>query len=271
MKNAAETPETLDEIVFEQRNKAYGAFELRQQYNRIIQKAASMGSIMFTLALLAPLLYAKIAPTDANKHVVLIVSDVTMAEPPKQEEVKLPEPPKVEPPQVETHRYVEPVIVPDDQATDEVLMKQSDLNDAKIGTENIEGISPSEATEVVVDESTPKAAEPVTIQEDDTPFLAPEQQAEFVGGWGEFRKFLEKNLKYPPMAQRSGVEGKVVLTFVVSKTGEISGIELLKGIGFGCDEEAVRVVKLMPHWSPGKQSGRPVPVKFTLPITFALQ
>ena len=94
---------------------------------------------------------------------------------------------------------------------------------------------------------------------------------EFAGGTEEMYKYLGKNIMYPPNARENSVEGKVVLTFVVGADGKISQIEQVgKKLGWGCDEEAIRVVKSMPAWTPGKQNGKAVTVKFTLPIRFQL-
>jgi periplasmic protein TonB len=93
----------------------------------------------------------------------------------------------------------------------------------------------------------------------------------FPGGETEMLKYLGKNIRYPAAAQRAGVEGLVVLSFVVSKTGEISEIQVIKNLGAGTDEEAVRVVKTMPKWTPGKQNGRTVPVRYTLPVRFTIK
>jgi protein TonB len=98
-----------------------------------------------------------------------------------------------------------------------------------------------------------------------------EQMPEFAGGTEEMYKYLGKNIMYPPNARENSVEGKVVLTFVVGSDGKISQIEQVgKKLGWGCDEEAIRVVKSMPAWTPGKQNGKAVTVKFTLPIRFQL-
>ena len=105
---------------------------------------------------------------------------------------------------------------------------------------------------------------------EDEIFTAVEQQAEFPGGIPAFAKFLQKNLKYPAAAQRANVQGKVYVQFVVNTDGSIQGVEVLKSVGFGCDEEAVRVIKMVPKWNPGKQSGRPVRSRFTVPINFVL-
>lgn len=96
------------------------------------------------------------------------------------------------------------------------------------------------------------------------------EMPEFPGGEEELYKFLGDNLKYPAMARESNIQGRVWVGFVVYEDGSIKDIQVLKGIGGGCDEEAVRVVKMMPNWTPGEQMGKKVPVKFRLPINFKL-
>ena len=93
----------------------------------------------------------------------------------------------------------------------------------------------------------------------------------FPGGETALNRFLASNIEYPTMARESDIQGKVFLTFVVEKDGSITDVKLLRGIGGGCDDEAIRVVKIMPKWSPGKQNGRTVRVQFTLPVKFVLQ
>jgi protein TonB len=98
-----------------------------------------------------------------------------------------------------------------------------------------------------------------------------EESAEFPGGMQKMYEFIGKNLVYPAMARESNVQGKVFVNFVVSKDGSISDVKVLRGIGSGCDEEAMRVVKMMPKWQPAKNMGKPVKARFTLPINFKLQ
>lgn len=104
----------------------------------------------------------------------------------------------------------------------------------------------------------------------DQVFLMVEEQPEFTGGNKAFAKYLRKNLKYPKKARRMGIEGKVFVEFVVNKDGSLADIEIIKGIGGGCDEEAVRVLKNSPKWIPGKQRGKSVRVKMSVPIVFRL-
>jgi protein TonB len=106
---------------------------------------------------------------------------------------------------------------------------------------------------------------------EDTPFTVVEDPPTFPGGESALFAYLSKSIKYPQMAQDAGIQGKVYVTFVVERDGSITDVKLMRGIGGGCDEEAIRVVKNMPKWSPGKQRGKPVRVQFTLPVHFKLR
>lgn len=127
----------------------------------------------------------------------------------------------------------------------------------------------TQSTEIVEfkDEST----EPeVMVVEDEKPYEAVEQMPTFPGGETELMKFIRDNLKYPVIAQENGIQGRVILRFVVSKTGAIDNVTVLRSLDPTCDKEAIRVVKSMPKWIPGKQNGNNVPVYFTLPVVFKL-
>ena len=106
---------------------------------------------------------------------------------------------------------------------------------------------------------------------DEEVFTAVEQMPEYPGGEDAMFKFLGDNLVYPKAAKKQGIQGKVWIGFIIDKEGGITNVEVLRGIGGGCDEEAVRVIKLMPKWIPGKQDGKPVNVKFRFPINFTLK
>jgi periplasmic protein TonB len=162
-------------------------------------------------------------------------------------EEKLPEPPKI----------VEPEIRETKVEIEETLL-------------TIETEIPQDA---VVEPPQPPALEaPVEAPEEDPNIIIviAETQPAPVGGYEAFYKYISKNIKYPDQARRIGVEGKVFVQFVVDKDGSLTNVEVLKGIGSGCDEEAVRVIKSAPNWSPGKQRGRPVRVRMSVPIAFKL-
>ncbi len=120
-------------------------------------------------------------------------------------------------------------------------------------------------------EDAPVQQEEETEEKEDEIFVFVEEQAGFPGGEEARIKYLRDHIKYPEMAKESGIQGTVYLKFVVEKDGSISNVKVLRGIGGGCDEEAVRVLKQMPKWKPAKQRGRPVRVWFNMPIKFTLQ
>ena len=107
--------------------------------------------------------------------------------------------------------------------------------------------------------------------EEEEIFLVVEEMPSFPGGEQEMYRYIGKNIEYPRMAKESGISGRVYVTFVVERDGSVTDVKILRGIGGGCDEEAVRVIKKMPRWSPGKQRGKPVRVQYRMPIKFTLQ
>ncbi len=124
--------------------------------------------------------------------------------------------------------------------------------------------------ETAMEEYVPPVEEEEDIKEQEI-FTVVESMPEFPGGMGALMKYLAQHIKYPPLAKESGIQGKVFINFVVEPDGSISNVKVLRGIGGGCDEEAVRVVKNMPKWKPGMQRGKPVRVSFNLPVKFTLQ
>lgn len=107
--------------------------------------------------------------------------------------------------------------------------------------------------------------------EEETIFLVVEEMPSFPGGEQEMYRYIGKNIEYPRMAKESGISGRVFVTFVVEKNGAVTDVKILRGIGGGCDEEAIRVIKSMPKWKAGKQRGKPVRVQYRMPIKFTLQ
>ncbi|MCF6361240.1 MAG: energy transducer TonB [Cyclobacteriaceae bacterium] len=104
----------------------------------------------------------------------------------------------------------------------------------------------------------------------DIPFTVVEQMPNYPGGLKALYGYFGKKMKYPSQARKMGIEGRVIITFVIDKDGSITDLKLLRGIGAGCDEEAIRVLKMLPKWNPGKQRGKPVKVQMTIPINFKL-
>ena len=268
-----ENPNLLEEMIFANRNKAYGAYQLRHAYSNHLKKAVVLGILLLTFALLAPTIFANFVPKDIW-HPVNLSKALDVAPPPKDEPI-VPELPPPPPPveQLKTIASLPPEIMIDTDVPDDVLVpKVSELNNAVISDRTQDGIDSDGTIGNIIDDLPAKTIEPVTIESTEPlESFTIEQQPEYPGGYKKLMEFLGHNIKYPRGAAASGVGGKVFLSFVVSKDGDIQKIQVSKGIGFGCDEEAMRVVGQMPRWTPGKQSGRAVPVRFTLPITFQLE
>jgi protein TonB len=262
-------PSTLDDIVFENRNKAYGAYELRTHYTTNINRALMIGVSCFLLMLLTNFLFARQKANEGRIiEVDLTAKNIHEEELPIIEKTKETEPPKpIE--QQRTIAYLEPVIV-EETLEETPPPKQNEIDGAIISGQSNPGTDTDEIAAEPPSEAPTAITTVLEIKEDNTPFTTVEVQPSFMGGNSEMYKFLGKNLKYPSAAQRANIQGKVFLSFIVEKDGSITDIETMKGIGFGCDEEAMRVVKLMPKWIAGKQNGRNVRVKFTIPVFFRL-
>lgn len=262
--------ESLNDIVFEKRNKTYGAYRLRREYQGNVQRATLIGVGIFLLIFCLPELYARLNPAPETDDIGFEVEFTPVNIKPEA----TPTPPVVEtpPPAVNTVRALPPVVLPDEQVIHEHQPPTVEkFEEAQPGQETVEGES---ASVIVVPPAEVAGTGKETLvevsPEVEKEFLFAEQQPEFVGGQRAFAEYLRKNLRYPREAARAGIQGKVFLEFSVGPDGAIERARVIKGIGFGCDEEALRVIGQMPDWMPGRQSGRPVRVKYTLPIAFQL-
>jgi protein TonB len=250
------------EIVFEDRNKEYGAYQLRKEKEKNIAIGIIAAIVIFTLTVSAPLIIKLIEGVLPNQE-KLVSTEVTMAEPPPIDKT-LPPPPVVPPPPPlkSTVQFVPPVIVPDKDVPDEPPPTQEQLKDVDAGKETVKGdpnaVDPGLSDAPVVDDA------PAQV------YVSVEQMPEFLGGEAELFKYLGQKINYPPIAKENGISGKVYVEFVVDPDGAIKDVKVLRGIGGGCDEEALRVIKAMPKWKAGKQNGRTVNVSFKLPINFKL-
>lgn len=262
---------SLNDIVFENRNKSYGAYDLRKGYGQTVQRAVVMGVAFFLLLVMFPQLYAKLIPDPKPNDIAYIVEaspvDIVMEEPPAPPPAKE----ELEPVQ-KTVKSLTPEVLPDDKVEIEELPPViEDLSNAQPSTETVDGVENIETIAPPVANVPAAKAEAAGIEpkkEETLTFV--EQSPQYAGGNEAMAAFLRKNLKYPRPASQAGIQGKVFVQFTVGSDGKIENAAAVKGIGFGCDEEAVRVVKMMKDWMPGKQAGVPVRVRFTLPIAFQL-
>ncbi|MEZ4901174.1 MAG: TonB family protein [Spirosomataceae bacterium] len=248
---------TLDDIVFAHRNRLYGAYDLRQVYPKTLRNALLIGIGIFLSLLLLPSIYSQLHPKEDVPYTKEVAFEKVTFE--KKEEKPLPklEKPK-EIPKMAAVRFRVPEVI-DNPPIEELPPPTEALEKANPGQETIKGIEEVAVVAPPETSQAEKATHPVEV-ESTVPeaFITVEVNPEYVGGMAAFRDFLSKNLRYPNAAQQSNVQGRVYINFVVEADGSLSNINVLRGIGFGCDEEAIRVMKLMPKWKPGKQSGRAV-------------
>jgi periplasmic protein TonB len=260
------------DLVFEEKNKEYGAYKLRKLENKRILLATILASALFVAAFSFPMILRAFTPAEKLKASdVITLTNVTFDEPAKK--INVPEIPENKPDQMEKIRkqikFDTPQIT-DDGDANEGMHSQVDLssNPAAIG-----------ATEVPQGNLDPNAPlnrnEHLNIEKPDENkihnLVDIQKYPQFPGGEDEMLKFIARHIHYPKMAKETSIMGKVFIQFVVGNDGNITDVKLLRGIGGGCDEEALRVVALMPQWSPGLQNGHPVSVYYRLPVNFSLR
>jgi len=260
------------DLVFEGRNKEYGAYDLRKTYNkRIIMALIITGSIML-LAILGSVLASTLKSNDDSK---LNIKEVTIQDI-KQEEDK-PEPPPPpppkppDPPKIEMAKFTPPKIVKDEEVQ-EPPPEQKELEEVKIDVKQQEGIKDEGiVAPAVIDDG--KGIVEEKKEDENKIFEKVEIEASFKGGESAWRKYLERNLNPSAPVDNGAPEGlyTVYVQFVVSKDGSISDVKALTNHGYGMEAEAVRVIKKGPSWTPAIQNGRSVNAYRKQPITFQVQ
>jgi periplasmic protein TonB len=248
--------EPLDEIVFEHRNKLYGAYYLRKLYNKHVTRALLIAIAILLAGLAYPLISSFYALRKAKYIEKSVTAEMMKMDKPKE---AAPPPPPPPPEALEQKvKFVAPIVTTDSVVETPDIFNQDDLN-----KKPIEAVAVEEVTEQVVEEV-------IEVEEAKPIFTIVEEMPSFPGGEGELAKFLAANIVYPQIAKESGIQGTVYVSFVVDSKGKVTDVRVLRGIGGGCDEEALRVVRMMPSWRPGKQNGQSVRVQFNMPIRFQL-
>ena len=260
------------DLIFEDRNKDYGAYNLRKTYNQRILKALIITASIALLALLGSLL----AKAFKGNSTAVVQHEITLQEI-KEEEKKpdLPPPPPPKPPpppQVEMAKFTPPKIVKDEEVK-EVIQENKELEDKKIDVVNQEGIKDDNiAAPSQIDEGK-QVIEEKKEDDENKIFEKVEVEASFPGGDGAWRKFLERNLRGDVASENGAPAGTytVVVQFVVDKEGNVSDVKALTSHGYGMEDEAVRVIKKGPQWKPAIQNGRNVKAYRRQPITFQIE
>ncbi len=269
--SATSSNETFDDVVFEHRNKAYGAYFMRRYYGRSIIIATAIGVAFFLLLASIPAISAWISNTFTEKEPPKIETKTTLADvtAPKDLPPPPPPPPPVEPPKVAEIKFTEPEVTEDPIEDKDLPPPVEDLTKANVGEDNVEGDMNN--FEVPEDNSNNQVVEEVAPQV----FQIVEQMPEFQGGEEALLKYLSKNIKYPEIARDANTQGTIFITFVVDENGRITSPQVLRGLnGPGakeCANEAMRVVSSMPAWKAGKQNGKAVRVQYNLPVKFTMR
>ena len=265
------TSNEWNNLVFEGRNKKYGAYDMRKNSNNRHIKALIIILSLALLAFFLPKLIKTFVPEREKEKMTEVteLSTLKQVETPPEEvkpiEELLPPPPPLK----STIKFTAPVIKKDHEVAEEKEMKdqkeviKSDLQvsiDDVVGTDEKDGKDIAELKEVIQAPVVPK----------DSTFVTVEQMPQYPGGEAEMRKYIAKTLKYPRIPEENGIEGRVTVRFVVSKTGDVGNVEVYKGVDQYLDKEAIRVIASMPKWIPGKQNGVAVNVYYIVPIVFRL-
>ena len=274
-------PKWVD-MVFAGKNKEYGAYQLRKGTSG--RNIKSLLILVIAAALVGGFLAWKVIEQKQAEEQQAYMEAMELAklqqQAKKEEKKKEPVKPKIEPKKEipvarETQKFTAPVIKKDELVKEENQVKQMDKLDDKVavGTENKEGVKDRTVEAVRNDIATvapppPPAPKPEVATK---VFDVVEEMPSFPGGQGALMQYLASNIKYPVVAQENGVQGRVIVSFVVERDGSISDVKVARSVDPSLDREAQRVVKSMPRWSPGKQNGSTVRVKYTVPVVFRLQ
>lgn len=256
------------DLLFKDRNQEYGAFELRKDSSRRHRVGIIAALIFLALIIFVPILYKQIIEKVKDRNVeVTTLSNIEIekkVEKPKDIIIEKPAPPLKS-----SIKFTPPVIKPDEEVQeDEEIKTQEELINTDVnisvadvkGTDEENGQDIGDLNNLIVGEDTTS-----------TPYAVVEQMPEFPGGEAALQRYLHNSVKYPNIAMENGIQGKVYVGFVVERNGSISNVRIARGVDASLDKEAMRVVRLMPKWIPGKQNGEPVRVSFTAPINFVLE
>jgi len=246
---------SLDDIAFEGRNKDYGAYFLRKKYNKYLVISGIIATFIFFILVSVPI-FLDVFEKPVSFEMMIPMTEYYSLDPPSDDDLSAVAKALAPEPEVEKIPEIVDSVKPEEQKKPEIIEPEKDAEVTKSDTvsgggsgDDKAGTGPGEDTGIYT-----------TI--DVYPRFPGGDQARFY--------FLRSNIRYPETALKAGIHGVVMLVFVIEPSGEISNVEVAGGIGGGCDEEAVRVIKLMPRWEPGKRSGRAVRVLVRMPIVFKI-
>jgi periplasmic protein TonB len=249
----------FNEIVFEIRNKEYGAYVLRKNYNRTVIVALLIGTIIIGTAIITPYLNAKAAEGRAKRAERQVEIKLENLDTPNEQ---VAPPPAAPPPPidiVQQQKYVPPQVVDSLKPEDIKQLMTADQAQTEVTNKEVVEVVQQVKEEVQEAETEPE------------PFIIVEEMPSFPGGDKALLDYISQHTEYPQIAQENNIEGKVIVRFCVTSKGGVDQVSIYKGVDPELDKEAIRVVKTLPLFKPGKQGGKPVPVWFTVPINFQIK
>ena len=249
----------FDDIVFEVRNKEYGAYKLRKRYNRTVLVALLIGILILGTAIITPYINAKAAENRGKRAEHQVEIKLENLDQPHEQVAPPPPPPPPPIDVVQQQRYVPPQVV--DSIRPEDVKQLMTADQAQTEVTNKEVVEVVQQVKEEVQEADAEA----------TPFVVVEEMPMFPGGDVELLKFIMEHTQYPEIAKENNIQGKVIVRFCVTPKGGVSQVSVLKGVDPELDKEAIRVVNTLPTFKPGKQGGKPVPVWYMVPIAFTLK
>lgn len=276
MTNAQLAKASLNDIVFDGRNRRYGAYELRALYQRHVTRALVIATAILALILAFPLfarLMKKATPTITRRPVITEMMNVDTRV--DQPAIVTPPPaatkPLTTPPPLPTIKNVVPVVAKDEETTPEdKVPEQRALETTQSGV-----VTRTDDPNAVaaIPNDLPVGKDDGVAPEVSKPYIFVEQMPELPSGGGQpaIVAAIQKAVRYPFIALRNQVEGRVYVSFTVDPKGEVTDVKIVKGLGSGIDEETIRAIKTLPRFIPGKQNGREVSVSFTVPVTYKIQ
>lgn len=275
MKTSLLLNQEMNDIVFEKRNKSYGAFVLRQDYERTMTKAIISALLFFLCCINSPNVIRLLQDRSSSNDDITYINTPVNLDPIKTIAPAVKPPaviPQKTPPSIKSQiKYIEPTVTPDDMAIVEVdIPSVEQLVNVQTGSTTIDNPEGIVDAGIVVDNDHSSAIVETTVEPAVFNSYAVEQQPEFPDGMAAMYTFLKKHLDFPQLAVDMGISGTVYVQFVVTKEGLIENATVVRGPGGGLNQEALRVVNMMPAWKPGKHNGKAVAVNFTLPIKFQL-
>jgi len=249
----------FDDIVFEIRNKEYGAYKLRKKYSRTMLVALLIGTVIIGTVVIAPYINAKAVERGKARAERQVEIKLENLDTPNEQVAPPPPPPPPPSDVVQQQKYVPPEVVDSIKPEDVVQLMTADQ-----ATETVENEEVVEVVEAPKEEVQEEEAEP-------EPFVVVEEMPMFPGGDAALLTYISANTVYPEVAKENNIQGRVIVRFCVTSKGGVSQVSILKSVDPELDKEAMRVVNTLPTFKPGKQGGKAVPVWFSVPITFTLK